>query len=238
LGCITCWAGAAAAAAAASYTLMAGEPAYYFDFNDNSLASTAGGLFGILGNPEPFVQDLLNCMEIPAEEICETGWHGQAFDFMVYGPGIPLAFQDGFVKADEKTGTSTTFRRIYSPGKKFPCRPSAGFHKASSWDYVNSPPDKPPTVEQLKTALIEHGPVVAPIIYDDCLQNYQGGVFNEKNTGDIGHALLLIGWDDDKGAWLVKNSWGEEWGEKGFGWIKYGSNNIGVFAAWIDARPL
>lgn len=49
--------------------------------------------------------------------------------------------------------------------------------------------------------------------------------------------VLLIGWDDEKGAWLVKNSWGEEWGEKGFGWIKYGSNNIGVFAAWIDAEP-
>ena len=92
-----------------------------------------------------------------------------------------------------------------------------------------------PTVAQLKKALIEHGPLVAPIIYDECLWRYRGGVFNEKNSGDVGHVVLLVGWDDAKGAWLVKNSWGEEWGEKGFGWIKYGSNNIGMFAAWIDA---
>jgi cathepsin L len=50
----------------------------------------------------------------------------------------------------------------------------------------------------------------------------------------INHAVLLIGWDDEKQAWLIKNSWGEQWGEKGFAWIKYGSNNIGVFAAWVD----
>ena len=64
---------------------------------------------------------------------------------------------------------------------------------------------------------------------------YKGGVFNEKTEGKVGHVVLLIGWDDDRQAWLVKNSWGEKWGEKGFGWIKYGSNNIGQFAAWIDA---
>jgi cathepsin L len=52
---------------------------------------------------------------------------------------------------------------------------------------------------------------------------------------DINHVVLLIGWDDEKQAWLVKNSWGESWGEKGFAWIRYGSNNIGVFAAWIEA---
>ena len=123
----------------------------------------------------------------------------------------------------------------YKAGQKFACQPTGGFLKAASWDYVNSPPDKLPTVKQLKTALIEHGPLVAPIFYDECLANYRGGVFNEQDLGTINHVVLLVGWDDEKQAWLVKNSWGEEWGEKGFAWIKYGSNNIGVFAAWIDA---
>ena len=93
-----------------------------------------------------------------------------------------------------------------------------------------------PTVEQLKTALVKHGPIVAGIYYDRCLANYRGGVFNEQNNNSINHVVVLIGWDDDKMAWLIKNSWGTEWGENGFGWIKYGSNNIGQFAAWIDAR--
>jgi cathepsin L len=57
------------------------------------------------------------------------------------------------------------------------------------------------------------------------------------------HAVTLIGWDDTKGAWLIKNSWGTGWGEtcgygneKGYGWIAYGTNNIGYAATWVSAH--
>ncbi len=50
-----------------------------------------------------------------------------------------------------------------------------------------------------------------------------------------GHAVSVFGFDDEKviankvggkefectGAFLIKNSWGEEWGEDGFGWLPY-----------------
>jgi hypothetical protein len=239
-GCNTCWAFAATSAAALSMqknfldTIRMRD--YMFPDKTTGELSTRLGPVFVLGNlPAPFAQDLLNCMPVRKEEICQSGWHGLAFDFMVYGNGVPNSYVDGFVIKDEITGKETVTRRQYKRGEKFSCQPSAGFSKASSWDYVNSPPDKLPTVEQLKTALVEHGPIVAPIFYDECLANYKGGVFNEKDLGIINHVVLLIGWDDDKQAWRVKNSWGEEWGENGFGWIKYGSNNIGVFAAWIDA---
>jgi cathepsin L len=112
------------------------------------------------------------------------------------------------------------------------------FDRALAWGYVNAQkPDELPSVAQLKQALIEHGPVVAPVRGDKCFSVYQSGVFNGHNNGDPNHAVVLIGWDDDKHAWLIKNSWGEEWGEQGFGWIAYGSNNIGIFAAWIQPSP-
>ena len=90
-----------------------------------------------------------------------------------------------------------SYNADYIKGKKDRCKPES-FSKAYSWDYVNSPPDKLPTVEQLKTALIEHGPLVAPIVFDDCLRDYRGGVFNEQNLGTVNHAVLLVGWDDKK----------------------------------------
>jgi len=36
-----------------------------------------------------------------------------------------------------------------------------------------------------------------------------------------GHALLAVGFDDDKQVFIVRNSWGEEFGDKGYCYIPY-----------------
>lgn len=50
--------------------------------------------------------------------------------------------------------------------------------------------------------------------------------FSSATSGFGGHLMLLIGWDDARNAWLVKNSWGTGWGNEGYCWIKYRSNFI------------
>jgi len=42
-----------------------------------------------------------------------------------------------------------------------------------------------------------------------------------------------VGWDDAKGAWLLKNSWSATWGINGFMWIQYGVNAVGTSPAWV-----
>lgn len=42
---------------------------------------------------------------------------------------------------------------------------------------------------------------------------------DEKVRG--GHAVVLIGYDDDKASFLVKNSWGKSWGYQGNFWLPY-----------------
>ena len=239
--CNTCWAFATASAAASSmqknYLETLPLSQYVFPDQTTGELSDASRMFNnpvITKNVFPFAQDLINCMPLePQQECLKSGWHGAAFDFMVYKKGMPLfsLAGDDFVQGVPK------FMLTSKPGQKFACQPTGSFLKAASWDYVNSPPDKLPTVEQLKTALVQYGPLAAPMVFDDCLREYRGGVFNEQDYKQINHVVLLVGWDDDKGAWLIKNSYGENWGEKGFAWIKYGSNNIGLFAAWVMAQP-
>lgn len=42
-----------------------------------------------------------------------------------------------------------------------------------------------------------------------------------KDRVDGGHAMVLVGYDDAKNSFLVRNSWGPNWGDHGYGWLPY-----------------
>ncbi len=170
----------------------------------------------------PSVRQLVSCM-LPKtpRDFCELNWHGKAFSYMV-DEGLPLGGGTRYVPEDFLTWTC---------GKEESVR-------ALTWDFVSAEPQKIPSVSEIKRALVLYGPVVATLNLDNCIRLYGGGTFNEEQQSDGPyHMILIAGWDDDRGAWLTKNSYGEGWGEGGFGWVKYNSNNIGKWAAWIMADP-
>jgi C1A family cysteine protease len=73
-----------------------------------------------------------------------------------------------------------------------------------------------------KKALLE-GPVVAAMaVYSDFF-HYKSGVYRHVSGSLVGyHAVCVIGFDDKAGCWLIKNSWGPGWGDKGFFRLRYG----------------
>jgi len=80
---------------------------------------------------------------------------------------------------------------------------------------------------QIKNALVQYGPVLASFtVYED-FQYYNGGIY-EHVWGNIeaGHAIAIVGYNDNPGYWICKNSWGSGWGENGFFRIKYGECGI------------
>jgi C1A family cysteine protease len=95
-------------------------------------------------------------------------------------------------------------------------------------------------VDAIKTAL-QTGPVSCAFTVIDDFYLYTGGCYSSTTTANINHAILIIGWDDNacagQGAWIIKNSWGQGWGMEGFGYVKYGSCNIGSYAYQITYLP-
>ncbi len=71
------------------------------------------------------------------------------------------------------------------------------------------------------------------------LQLYHSGVFDPPfcDAESLDHAVLLVGWGvddtilDHKPYWIVKNSWGANWGEQGFFRIKRGDGKCGINTA-------
>ena len=79
----------------------------------------------------------------------------------------------------------------------------------------------------IKQALV-HAPVLISIGVWNDLFGYADGVYvaedESEETRRGMHALLLVGWDDDKQAWLARNSWGDDWGLSGHLWLGWGTS--------------
>jgi len=153
---------------------------------------------------------------------CNGGWYGNVFYHLTKNTAVR--------EADSPYQTKELF-----------CKPvmSSNRYNIAAWGYVKRNAGIP-SVKEMKKALCKYGPLAACVKVTPAFQAYSRGIFDEhaKVSGprDINHAITIVGWDDSKKAYLVKNSWGTRWGDNGYVWVEYGCNNIGYGATWLVVK--
>ena len=85
--------------------------------------------------------------------------------------------------------------------------------------------------EMIKRIVATYGPVAVAIDASDWgFSRYSSGIYSSENCRkDLSnHAALIVGYgsEDNQDYWIVKNSWGEEWGLNGFIKMARNKNNM------------
>lgn len=85
---------------------------------------------------------------------------------------------------------------------------------------ISSCADVKPSDQQVMKSAVFHQPISVAIEADtQYFQFYSGGVLDSNSCGtSLDHGVLVVGYGEESGKkyWLVKNSWGTSWGEKGY----------------------
>ncbi|CAF0785362.1 unnamed protein product [Brachionus calyciflorus] len=177
-------------------------------------------------------QDIVECSEY--SQGCDGG-----FPYLISGKyaedfGLVEESCNPYKGRDGKCSTDKSCKRRYSTKYHY----VGGFYGACN-------------EALMKIELARNGPLVVGFqVYDDFL-SYRGGIYHHTGARDLtnfkwnpfeetNHAVLLVGYGTDKATgqdyWIVKNSWGTGWGEKGYFRIRRGNDEcaIGSLAVGSD----
>lgn len=159
-------------------------------------------------------QNLLDCVQ-PEKNQCYPASFRDAYDYIIKNGGIetessyPYTGEKG--KCNFKSANSVTTIQSY-----------VSLPKGDEW--------------ALTKAIGTIGPITVAI-NDDLIKDYQGGVFYDSKCEKFksNHVILAVGYGTDPKQgdyYLVKNSWGTDWGEEGYIRFARNRNNVCGIASW------
>uniref|UniRef100_A0A5B6YKB2 Putative cysteine protease Cp1 n=1 Tax=Davidia involucrata TaxID=16924 RepID=A0A5B6YKB2_DAVIN len=158
-------------------------------------------------------QQLVDCAQAFNNFGCSGGLPSQAFEYIKYNGGL-----------DTEEAYPYT-------GKDGECKYSSENVGVQVLDSVNITLG---AEDELKHAVAIVRPVSVAFEVVTGFRFYKQGVYTSNNCGttpmDVNHAVLAVGYGVQNGVpyWLIKNSWGEDWGDNGYFKMEMGKNMCGI----------
>jgi cathepsin X len=198
------------------------------------------------------IQYILNCATEEAGS-CHGGYHTSTYEYIKKNGFIPydtcltyMACSDesteGFCKHVDTTcsGINTCRTCDTFGGMGGACTEIDYFPNATVLEYGLIKYDSK-VVEKIQSEIFVRGPVAATINAEPIVK-YTGGVFtDESHSQSTNHIVSIVGWGTDEESgdlyWIVRNSWGQYWGEMGYMRLKAGSNILGIEGEVAWATP-
>ncbi|KAL7560661.1 hypothetical protein ACA910_001343 [Epithemia clementina (nom. ined.)] len=198
------------------------------------------------------IQYILNCgTEIAGS--CHGGYHTSTYEFIKKVGYVPydtcMSYMacshestDGFCAhvdtsctAANTCRTCDTFAGMGGACSEIDFFPNATIAEYGLIDFDDN------VVEAIMTEILVRGPVAATINAEPIVQ-YKGGVFTDDSFSDeTNHIVSIVGWgmDEETGTqhWIIRNSWGQYWGEMGYMRLEVGKNLLGIEGEVAWATP-
>ncbi|XP_015794389.1 cathepsin L1 [Tetranychus urticae] len=155
---------------------------------------------------------------------CSWGYHNKGCS----GGLMDSAFQ--YVIDNKGVATESSYPYTSAAGDSGKCKYSASKRGASISSYVDIPQGNENALLQ---AVAQR--VVSVAVDASELQHYDSGILKSTKCSPQGidHGVTIVGYGVDNGTpyWLIKNSWGADFGENGYFRLYRGSNMCGVAEA-------
>ncbi|KAL8152049.1 hypothetical protein V2J09_021857 [Rumex salicifolius] len=142
-------------------------------------------------------QELVDC-DRANDAGCNGGLMDDAFQFILQNGGIDTEADYPYKGVDGQCDLSRKNNKVVS---------------------IDGFEDVPPFNEKALQKAVAHQPVsVAIEASGRALQLYQSGVFTGECGTELDHAVVAVGYGTENGTdyWIVRNSWGSDWGENGY----------------------
>ena len=183
------------------------------------------------------IQYLLNCGNAGT---CNGGNHLLAYKYIYDSGSIPFDTCLSYEACSHDSSEKECQNRNFQCNPENTCRTCNTFSsKGGKCTAISRYPNvsissfgRVSGIKDMKKEIFNEGPIACGINAEKIL-DYHGGIINKPHALKIvNHIISIVGWgyseNIDKEYWIIRNSWGEYWGERGFLRIVAGENQLGV----------